>query len=1020
MSEEKDIRKESGQIEHNEDVTDAKRPERGVPENAMCVGEAETVENAQSPLSDVGGGQEKITGNWENESDRDADDAQSREAYPGKAVACDADDSDPALRGPKGKYDRLTDESGTRYKLTGMFKDWFLDYASYVILERAVPHIEDGLKPVQRRILHSMRRLDDGRYNKVANIVGHTMQFHPHGDASIGDALVQLGQKDLLIDCQGNWGNILTGDGAAAPRYIEARLSKFALEVVFNPKTTEWMLSYDGRNQEPVTLPVKFPLLLAQGVEGIAVGLASKILPHNFNELIAACIAELKGESFELYPDFPTGGMADCSKYNDGLRGGVVKVRAKIVKVDRRTLAITDIPYGTTTESIKESIIKANDKGKIKIKKVDDNTAEKVEILVHVSNDESTDKTIDALYACTDCEVSISPNACVISDEKPHFIGVSEILRRSVAHTKYLLKRELEIRLAELAEDWHMSSLERIFIEEKIFHMIEECTTWESVLETIDKGLEPFKSKLRREVTREDIIKLTEIKIKRISKYDSFKADEYIKGLEVEMKKVQFDLDHLVEYAIAYYQRIGERYGKGRDRRTELREFDSIEAAKVVVANAKLYVDRAEGFFGIGKSMKECELVCDCSDIDDVIVITKEGKYIITKVTDKAFFAKNIYYIGVFKRNDERTIYNVLYRDGKNGPIMMKRCAIKGITRDKEYDLTKGTPKSEILYMSVNPNGEAEVLKVYFKPRPRLKKLIVDLDFGTLAIKGRQSQGNLFSRYGIHKIVLKERGVSTLGGQNIWFDEDVLKLNADGRGRLLGEFVGDDKIIVMTASGQYYITGYDLGHHFPENTIRVEKYDAQRVYSVTYFDGEQGYYYVKRFMAEMTDRLQPFIDETEGDRLVEIAVDEYPRLEVTFGGAHASRPVELIDVEAFIGVKSHRAKGKRVTTYEVAELKFVEPIVHEPDDEEVNDGETLSDDGVVAESETQEDGVASRNTATPRERMQSRENEVGTVDRTGEQPARQERKVTTGGFVSPDVETDTEEETEESSQLNLF
>ena len=829
------------------------------------------------------------------------------------------------------KYERLMSETAGRHKLTGMYKDWFLDYASYVILERAVPHVEDGLKPVQRRILHSMKRLDDGRYNKVANIIGHTMQFHPHGDASIGDALVQLGQKDLLIDCQGNWGNILTGDEAAAPRYIEARLSKFALDVAFNPKTTEWMLSYDGRNQEPVTLPVKFPLLLAQGVEGIAVGLASKILPHNFNELIDACIAHLKGESFTLLPDFPTGGLADCSKYNDGLRGGTVKVRARISKVDRKTLAITEIPYGTTTESIKESIVKANDKGKIKIRHVDDNTAEKVEILIHVSNDESSDKTIDALYAFTDCEVSISPNSCVIWDEKPHFLGVSEILRRSAEHTKALLGRELEIRLGELNEDWHMASLERIFIENKIYQVIEGCKTREEAYAAVDKGLEPFKKLLRREVTLDDVVKLTELKFIRISRYDAAKADEQIRGIEEETKQVQYDLAHLVEYTIAYYKRIKTKYGKGRDRKTEIREFDSIEATKVVVANAKLYVDRAEGFFGIGKSMKDAEFVCDCSDIDDVIVITKEGKYIITKVGEKAYFAKNIYYIGVFKRNDERTIYNVLYRDGKNGAIMMKRCAIKGITRDREYDLTKGTPKSEILYMSVNPNGEAEVLKVYFRPRPRLKKLIVDLDFSTLAIKGRQSQGNLFSRYGIQKIVLKERGTSTLGSQDIWFDDEVNRLNTDGRGRLLGSFSGDDRIIVMTSKSQYYTTGYDLLHHFPEDTVRVEKYDPDRIYSVAYYDAEQRYYYIKRFTAEMSDRMQSFVDDEHPESQMVVMSEDYaPTLEVTFKGAHATRPAELIDVESFIGVKSHRAKGKRITTYEVDRLRFVEPRLKEP------------------------------------------------------------------------------------------
>ncbi|MFR7965451.1 MAG: DNA gyrase/topoisomerase IV subunit A [Alistipes finegoldii] len=673
-------------------------------------------------------------------------------------TADEAADETPAAgpQGKAGKFDRLTQDEGGVRKLTGMYKNWFLDYASYVILERAVPHVEDGLKPVQRRILHAMKVVDDGRYNKVANIVGQTMQYHPHGDASIKDALVQLGQKDLLIDCQGNWGNILTGDEAAAGRYIEARLSKFANEVVFNKKTTEWMLTYDGRKEEPVTLPIKFPLLLAQGSDGIAVGLASKILPHNFVELINACIAHLQGREFQLYPDFPTGGMADVSRYNDGLRGGAVKVRAKISKIDKRTLAITEIPYTTTTESIKDSIIKANDKGKIKIKKVDDNTADRVEIVIQVSPDESSDKTIDALYAFTDCEVSIAPNACLIWEDKPHFLGVSEILRRSAEHTKWLLGRELEIRLGELNEAWHAASLERIFIENKLYQLIEGSKSREEAYAAVDKGLEPFKKLLRREVTLSDVQRLTELKFIRISRYDSDKADNEIRQIEEDIKSTQYDLNHLTEYAVAYYERIRDKYGKGRERRTELREFDNIEATKVAVTNAKLYVDRAEGFFGIGKSMKDAELVCDCSDIDDVIVFTKDGRYVITKVSDKAFFEKGIYYIGVFKRNDERTIYNVLYRDGKNGPIMMKRCAIKAITRDKNTTSPRA-PKSEILYMSVNPNGEAEVLKIYFKPRPRLKEGDRGPRLSTLAIKGRQSQGNLFSRYGIHKIVLRAR-----------------------------------------------------------------------------------------------------------------------------------------------------------------------------------------------------------------------------------------------------------------------
>ena len=825
----------------------------------------------------------------------------------------------------QSKYDRLFADEGNMRKLTGMYQNWFLDYASYVILERAVPHVEDGLKPVQRRILHAMKCCDDGRYNKVANIVGQAMQYHPHGDASIKDALVQLGQKDLLIDCQGNWGNILTGDDAAAARYIEARLSKFALDVVFNKKTTEWMRSYDGRNEEPVTLPIKFPLLLAQGTEGIAVGLASKILPHNFNELISACIAHLKGEDFQLLPDFPTGGLMDASRYNDGLRGGAVKVRARISKIDKRTLAITEIPYSTTSESIKESIIKANEKGKIKIKRVDDLTADKVEIVIHVANDESSDKTIDALYAFTSCEVSISPNACVISDDKPHFMGVKDILRQSANHTRYLLGRELEIRLHELNEAWHAASLEKIFIENKLYLLIEGCRSHEEAYAAIDKGLEPFKKLLRREVTEEDIKRLTELKFIRISRFDTEKADNEIKKIEQDIKATQYDLDHLTDYAIAYYERIREKYGKGRERRTEIREFDTIEATKVAVTNAKLYVDRAEGFFGIGKSMKDAEFVCDCSDIDDVIVILKDGRYVVTKISDKAFFDKNIYYIGVFKRNDERTIYNILYRDGRGGAIMMKRCAIKSISRDKEYDLTKGTPKSEILYMSVNPNGEAEVLKIYFRPRPRLKKVIVDLDFSTLAIKGRQSQGNLFSRYGIHKIVLKERGTSTLGGQNIWYDEDVRRLNTDGRGVLLGEFKGDDKIVVWTSKNQYYITGFNVDQHFPDETVRVERFVAGKVYSLCYFDKEQNYYYMKRFQLESSEKMQSFLEEEKTMVFVAITDKQGATLVVTYKGAHASRPADEMDVDSFIAIKSHRAKGKRITTYEVDTLSFVEP-----------------------------------------------------------------------------------------------
>ena len=859
----------------------------------------------------------------------------------------------------ESKYDRLMGEEGVR-KLTGMYKNWFLDYASYVILERAVPHIDDGLKPVQRRIMHTMKKhCIEGARTKVQSIVGDVMKYHPHGDASIKDALVQLGQKGLLIDTQGNWGNILTGDDAAAGRYIEARLSKFALDVVFNNKTTEWMRSYDGRYEEPVTLPVKFPLLLAQGTEGIAVGLASKILPHNFNELISACIAHLKGEEFQLLPDFPTGGLMDASRYNDGLRGGAVKVRARISKIDKRTLAITEIPFSTTSESIKESILKANENGKIKIKKVDDLTADKVEIIIHVANDESSDKTIDALYAFTSCEVSISPNACVIMDEKPCFMGVKDILRHSADHTRALLGRELEIRLDELNEAWHAASLERIFIENKLYELIEGRRTPEEAYAAVDKGLEPFKKLLRREVTMDDVKRLTELKFIRISRFDKDKNDNEIKRIEEDIKATQYDLAHLTDYAIAYYKRIAEKYGKGRERKTEIREFDTIEATKVAVTNAKLYVDRAEGFFGIGKGMKDAEFVCDCSDIDDVIVILKDGRYVIKKVADKDFFDKNIYYIGVFKRNDERTIYNVLYRDGRaGGAIMMKRCAIKSITRDKVYDLTKGTPKSEIIYMSVNPNGEAEVLKIYFRPRPRLKKVITDLDFSTVVIKGRAAAGNLFSRYSIHKIVLKEKGTSTLGGQNIWFDEDVRRLNVDGRGMLLGEFKGDDKIVVWTSKNQYYITGFGVDQHFPDETIRVEKFVAGRIYSLCYYDREQSYYYMKRFQLEVSEKMQSFLDEDTPSDFVCMTGVEGAALVVTYKGAHAARPADEVDVDSFIGVKSHRAKGKRITTYDVDTLSFVEPEVEEA-------AEPAEDDAPEVDLDSMNEAVAAREVESP-------------------------------------------------------
>ena len=806
-----------------------------------------------------------------------------------------------------------------------MYQDWFLDYASYVILERAVPHLHDGLKPVQRRILHSMKRMDDGRYNKVANIIGHTMQFHPHGDASIGDALVQLGQKELLVDMQGNWGNLLTGDGAAAPRYIESRLSKFALEVVFNHKTTEWKLSYDGRNKEPVTLPVKFPLLLAQGGEGIAVGLASKILPHNFNELLDASIDYLEGKDFVIYPDFPTGGMVDVSKYNDGQRGGVVKVRARIEKVDKKELIITEIPFGKTTSSLIESIIKASEKGKIKIRKIDDNTSANVEIVIHLLPGVSPDMTIDALYALTDCEYSISPNTCVIVDDKPSFMGVSSILKHSADRTVDLLKTELEIRLAELHEDWHMSSLEKIFIEERIYRDIEESETWEAVINDIDKGLEPFKKLLYREVTRDDIIQLTEIKIKRISKFDVKKADEHIKGIETEIEEVKNHLNNIIPFAINYFRQIKKKYGKGRDRKTELRSFDTIEATKVVANNAKLYINYKEGFIGTG--LKKDEFICDCSDIDDVIVIRKDGVYLITKVADKVFVGNDILYAQVFLKNDERTIYNIVYQDGKDGPMLAKRCAISGLTRDKEYNLTRGTPGSKIVYLSVNPNGEAEVINVHHKPKARLKKLMFEFDFGQMNIKGKSSMGNILTKNAVHRINLKEKGLSTLGGRKIWFDDAVFRLNVDGRGVFLGEFSADDKILVIIKNGFFRIVGFDLSNHFEDNILIIEKFRPGKVYSAIYWDAEQKFYYVKRFTIEESEKPQCFINEDPESKLYSLTEVEYPRFEISFGGKHKGRENEIIEVSDFIGVKSFKAKGKRLTSFMVENIQEIEPVI---------------------------------------------------------------------------------------------
>jgi topoisomerase-4 subunit A len=817
-------------------------------------------------------------------------------------------------------------------RLSGMYRDWFLDYASYVILERAVPHIDDGFKPVQRRILHSMRRLDDGRFNKVANIIGHTMQFHPHGDASIGDALVQLGQKDLLIETQGNWGNVLTGDGAAAPRYIEARLSKFALEVVFNPKTTVWKASYDGRNKEPVTLPVKFPLLLAMGVEGIAVGLASKILPHNFNELIDASIAYLQGKGFVIYPDFPTGGLADFSRYNNGLRGGLVKIRARIKKLDKKTLLITEVPYGRTTSTLIESVVKANEKGKIKIKKIDDNTAENVEILISLAPGISPDKTIDALYAFSDCEIPVSPNACIIKEDKPVFIGVSEILKISAERTVDLLKKELQIRLEELENSWHTSNLEKIFIENELYEDIKKCKTEEEILETIDKGLEPFRKKLLREVTRDDLIRLSNIPIKRISKYSSLKADEYIKEIEADIDEVKNHLGNIIPYTINYYRQIKKKYGHGRERKTEIKNFDTIIASKVVVANQRLYVNREEGF--IGTSLRKDEYVCECSDIDDILVIRRDGKYMITKVSEKTFVGKDIFYSGVFKKNDTRTIFNIIYRDGKNGNIMMKRCAITGLIRDNEYDLTKGRDGSKILYLSANPNGEAETVRVHLKSRPRLRNLILEKDFGELAIKGRSSVGNILTKYAVSKIVLKEKGISTLGGRKIWFDADVNRLNADGRGNLLGEFKGIDRLMVITKSGKFRLSSFDLSNHFEDDLLIIEKYNPDKIFSAVYFDATHKYYYVKRFTIEPTEKPVSFIGDNPESTLIRITEVEYPRFELKFGGGHSHRNNEIIEVAKFIGVKSYKAKGKRLSNYEVAVVKELEPITTKAQQEE--------------------------------------------------------------------------------------
>ncbi|MEJ4089341.1 DNA gyrase/topoisomerase IV subunit A [Galbibacter orientalis] len=843
-------------------------------------------------------------------------------------------------------------------RVGGMYKDWFLDYASYVILERAVPAIEDGFKPVQRRIMHSLKELDDGRYNKVANIVGHTMQYHPHGDASIGDAMVQIGQKDLLIDTQGNWGNILTGDSAAASRYIEARISKFGLEVVYSPKITEWQLSYDGRKKEPINLPVKFPLLLAQGAEGIAVGLSTKVLPHNFIELIDASIKHLKGKNFTLYPDFPTAGIMDITNYNDGLRGGKIRVRARISQYDKNTLTISEIPFGTNTSSLIDSILKANDKGKIKIKKIEDNTAANVEILVHLPSGISPDKTIDALYAFTACESSISPLACVIEDNKPLFIGVSEMLKRSTDNTLDLLKKELEIQLHELEEQWHFASLERIFIENRIYREIEEEETWEGVISAIDKGLQPHIKHLKRTITEEDIVRLTEIRIKRISKFDIDKAQQKIDALEGDIATVKHHLEHLVDFAIDYFTKLKTTYGKGRERKTEIRIFDDIEASKVVIRNTKLYLNRKEGF--VGTSLKRDEYVCDCSDIDDIIVFTATGKMMVTKVDTKTFIGKDIIHVAVFKKKDKRTIYNLIYKDGKGGATYVKRFFVSSITRDKEYDLTNGKPGSFVHYFSANPNGEAEVVTVFLRQVGSIKKLKWDLDFADIMIKGRASKGNIVSKYAVKRIELKEKGVSTLKPRKIWFDETVQRLNVDGRGELLGAFKGEDRLLIITQEGMVKTVTPELTMHFESNIIVLEKWNPKKPISAIYFNGERELYYIKRFVIETEGKEESFIPDNSNSRLEIVSTDWRPVADIEFTKERGKdrKPNLEVDIEEFIAVKGINAIGNQLTKDKVNQINLLEPLPFDepeelqPEEMEVNDEEDVSEEN---KSKTKDD-----------------------------------------------------------------
>ena len=834
---------------------------------------------------------------------------------------------------PSEKYEKLLGEDSKKYKLSGMFKDWFLDYSSYVILQRAVPNIVDGLKPVQRRVLHAMYEHDTGAYSKVAGIVGEAMHFHPHGDASILGALVQLGQKGYAIDCQGNWGNILTGDPNAAGRYIEARLSKFAKDVIFDPKITEWMTSYDGRNQEPVELPVRFPLLLAQGTEGIAVGMASKILPHNFNELIDASIAYLQGKEFELLPDFPTGGYADCSKYMKGQRGGSVKVRAKIEKIDKNTLAIKEIPYGKTTHVLVDSILKAKDKGKIKIKKIEDMTTDTADLVIHLPNDVSPDKTIDALYAFTDCETNIAPNACVIKDNKPQFLSVDDILIYDTEHTRDLLKKQLEIKKNELEDNWHYTSLEKIFFENRVYKILEEDQkTWEAQIKDVFKRMCEFQGQLIRKITMDDILKLVEKPVRKISKFDTKVIDQKILDIEKELSVVKDNIEHITEYTIKFFQNIKAKYGKDFPRRTEITDFETITATKVVSNNAKLYANLETGFVGIGLKKDEGEYLCDCSDMSEIIVIGKDGKYLITKVSDKAFFATNLLYVGIFNRGDSRTIYNVIYRDGKSTVYYAKRFAITSVTRDKEYDITQGKPGSNILWFSVNHNGEAETVKIYFRARPKLKKLNMEYDFSELAIKGKVSRGNLVTKNAIQKISLRAKGISTIGGKSIWFDTDVQRLNEDGRGMLLGEFSGNDKIIAVFKNGTYYTTSYDLSNRYQGDLLLIEKYDENKVYAALYYDGEN--FYIKRFSFPPSDNSPAsFIADNRGAYLADFSADKHPQFMVTFTGRQEHREPEKFDAEEFIAKKGITAKGNRCHRYDILKVEFIEPL-HKPEDDE--------------------------------------------------------------------------------------